>query len=49
LLAHLPQGDRARFITPEEVAEAVWFLASPSAAPINGVPLPIEWGVTAGY
>jgi len=49
LLAHLPQGDRARFITPDEIAAAVWFLASPEAAPINGVTLPIEWGVTAGY
>jgi NAD(P)-dependent dehydrogenase (short-subunit alcohol dehydrogenase family) len=49
LLTHLPQGERARFITPEEVAAAVWFLASPEAAPINGVAMPIEWGVTAGY
>jgi len=49
LLAHLPQGGRARFITPEEIAAAVWYLASPEAAPITGVTLPIEWGVTAGY
>lgn len=49
LLAHLPQGERARFITPEEVAAAVRFLASPEAAPITGVTLPLEWGVTAGY
>jgi NAD(P)-dependent dehydrogenase (short-subunit alcohol dehydrogenase family) len=49
LLAHLPQGDRARFITPDEVAAAVWFLASPEATPITGVALPIEWGVSAGY
>ena len=49
LLAHLPQGDRARFITPDEVAAAVWFLASPDVAPITGVAMPIEWGITAGY
>jgi NAD(P)-dependent dehydrogenase (short-subunit alcohol dehydrogenase family) len=49
LLRGLPQGERARFITPEEVAAAVWFLASAEAAPINGVALPIEWGVSAGY
>jgi NAD(P)-dependent dehydrogenase (short-subunit alcohol dehydrogenase family) len=49
LLAHLPQGERARFITPDEVAAAVSFLASSEAAPINGIAMPIEWGVTAGY
>jgi NAD(P)-dependent dehydrogenase (short-subunit alcohol dehydrogenase family) len=49
LLAHLPQAERARFIAPEEVAAAVRFLASPEAAPITGVTLPLEWGVTAGY
>jgi NAD(P)-dependent dehydrogenase (short-subunit alcohol dehydrogenase family) len=49
LLAHLPQGGRARFIKPEEIAAAVGYLASPEAAPITGVTLPVEWGVTAGY
>jgi NAD(P)-dependent dehydrogenase (short-subunit alcohol dehydrogenase family) len=49
LLATLPQGDRARFITPEEIAAAAWFLASREAEPITGVALPIEWGVTTGY
>jgi NAD(P)-dependent dehydrogenase (short-subunit alcohol dehydrogenase family) len=49
LLATLPQGETARFITPEEIAAATWFLASTQAAPITGVTLPIEWGVTAGY
>jgi NAD(P)-dependent dehydrogenase (short-subunit alcohol dehydrogenase family) len=49
LLAALPQGATARFIRPEEIAAAAWFLASPEAAPITGVTLPIEWGVTAGY
>jgi len=49
LLATLPQGENARFITPAEIAAAAWFLASSEAAPITGVTLPIEWGVTAGY
>jgi NAD(P)-dependent dehydrogenase (short-subunit alcohol dehydrogenase family) len=49
LLTTLPQGERARFIRPDEVAAAVAFLASPAAAPITGVCLPVEWGVTAGY
>jgi NAD(P)-dependent dehydrogenase (short-subunit alcohol dehydrogenase family) len=49
LLATLPQGDRARFIRPDEIAHAVAFLASPDSAPITGVCLPVEWGVTAGY
>jgi NAD(P)-dependent dehydrogenase (short-subunit alcohol dehydrogenase family) len=49
LLATLPQGDRARFIRPDEIATVVAFLASPGSAPITGVCLPVEWGVTAGY
>ena len=49
LLATLPQGERARFIRPEEVAALVCFLASDEAAPITGACIPIEWGITAGY
>ncbi len=49
LLSTLPQGEHARFITPEEVAATVAFLSSPEAAPLTGVCLPLEWGVTAGY
>ncbi len=49
LKATLPQGERARFIRADEIAAAVAFLASDQAAPITGVCLPIEWGVTAGY
>ncbi|MDH5313625.1 MAG: SDR family oxidoreductase [Actinomycetota bacterium] len=49
LLATLPQGERARFIRPDEVASLVAFLASDEATPITGLCVPIEWGVTAGY
>ena len=49
LLATLPQGDRARFIRPDEIAAVVAFLASDEAAPITGLCMPVEWGVTAGY
>ncbi len=49
LLDTLPQAGRARFIRPDEIAAAVWFLASREAEPITGVALPIDWGVTAGY
>jgi NAD(P)-dependent dehydrogenase (short-subunit alcohol dehydrogenase family) len=49
LKATLPQGDRARFITPDEIAAVVSFLTSDESAPITGACLPVEWGVTAGY
>jgi NAD(P)-dependent dehydrogenase (short-subunit alcohol dehydrogenase family) len=49
LLATLPQGRRARFIRPDEIAAIVTFLASAEAAPITGACVPVEWGVTAGY
>lgn len=38
-----------RMATPEEIASAIAFLASPSAAFITGVALPIEGGSTLGY
>lgn len=37
-----------RIIRPEDVAEAVGFLASPLAAAITGVVLPVDCGLTAG-
>jgi NAD(P)-dependent dehydrogenase (short-subunit alcohol dehydrogenase family) len=50
LLSTLPQGpERARFIRPDEIASVIAFLTSPEAAPINGVSMPVEWGVTTGY
>ncbi|MGA1699495.1 MAG: SDR family NAD(P)-dependent oxidoreductase, partial [Ilumatobacteraceae bacterium] len=48
LLAGYPQRDHARFITPQEVAELIWFLAQPAAAPITGANLSIDFGLSAG-
>lgn len=49
LLALYPQGsDRARFVHPQEVAELVWFLAQPAAAPITGANLSVDFGLSAG-
>lgn len=48
LLANYPTGPRARFIRPDEVAELIWFLASPKAEPITGANVAIDFGATAG-
>jgi hypothetical protein len=48
LLASYFQGDKARFITPEEVAELIFFLASPPATPITGANISIDFGTSAG-
>ena len=48
LLASYAQGEKARFITPEEVAELIFFLASPAAAPITGANISIDFGTSAG-
>jgi NAD(P)-dependent dehydrogenase (short-subunit alcohol dehydrogenase family) len=37
-----------RIVKPEDVAEAVGFLASPLAAAITGICLPVDCGLTAG-
>jgi len=48
-LALYPQGPgRARFVRPQEVAELVWFLAQPAAAPITGANLSVDFGLSAG-
>ena len=38
-----------RMVTPEEVANAVVFLASPLSSGITGVTLPVDAGATAGF
>jgi len=43
-LARIPSG---RFATPEDVAAAVVYLASPGAASVTGVTLPVDGGLTA--
>lgn len=48
LLSAYPQGDRARFAHPDEIAAFVHFIASPQAAPITGACLAIDFGLTAG-
>ena len=45
VLPHYPLG---RMVTPEEVANAVLFLASDAAAGITGTTLPVDAGLTAG-
>lgn len=44
MLARIPSG---RFITPEEVAAAVVYLASPAAASVTGHTLVVDGGITA--
>lgn len=48
LLAAYPQGKRARFIAPTEIAELIWFLAQPAAAPITGANIAADFGLSAG-
>ena len=43
MLARIPLG---RFVTPEEVAAAVLYLASPEAASVTGHTLLVDGGVT---
>ena len=43
-LSRIPSG---RFATPEEIAAAVVYLASPGAASVTGMTLPVDGGLTA--
>jgi len=47
LLTGLPQGENARFVTAEEVAECIYFLASSRVEAITGACLSIDFGSTA--
>ncbi|MGP0172783.1 SDR family NAD(P)-dependent oxidoreductase [Pseudomonas sp. NCHU5208] len=49
LLAKYPQGEQARFIQPQEVAELAFFLCQPGARSITGADLAIDQGVSAGH
>lgn len=48
LLAKYPQGDRACFIQPAEVAELAFFLCQSAARSITGADMAIDRGVSAG-
>jgi NAD(P)-dependent dehydrogenase (short-subunit alcohol dehydrogenase family) len=48
LLSGYAQGPKARFIQPAEVAELIWFLCQPAAAPITGANVSIDFGLAAG-
>jgi NAD(P)-dependent dehydrogenase (short-subunit alcohol dehydrogenase family) len=48
LLAGYPQGARARFIKPEEVAAFIFHLCQPESKPITGAALSIDFGYSAG-
>ena len=49
LLRKYPQGKRAKFIQPSEIAECVIFLASKKVESITATTLSIDCGLTAGY
>ena len=48
LLENYPQGARARFLRPEEVADLIFYLAQPAAAGITGANVSIDFGLSAG-
>lgn len=48
LLAKYPQGERAKFIQPQEVAELVYFLCQSASRSITGADLAIDCGLSAG-
>ena len=48
LLAGYPQGERARFLDPAEVAELLWYLGQPAARGITGAAISIDQGLSSG-
>jgi NAD(P)-dependent dehydrogenase (short-subunit alcohol dehydrogenase family) len=44
-----PQGARARFIKPEEVAELVFMAASPRLSALSGAAISFDFALSAGY
>jgi len=49
LLSKYPQGSRARFSQPSEIAAFIYAITQPELAPLLGACLPIDFGLTAGY
>jgi NAD(P)-dependent dehydrogenase (short-subunit alcohol dehydrogenase family) len=49
LLNYYPQGEQARFIEPQEVAQHVAYLLSPAAEAMTGAAVMLDFGITAGY
>ncbi len=47
-LRQYPQGDSARFISADEIAELIWYLAQEPARPITGANISIDFGISAG-
>jgi NAD(P)-dependent dehydrogenase (short-subunit alcohol dehydrogenase family) len=47
-LSEFPQGEVARFIYPQEVANLLAFLASDQAEAMTGGPVHMDFGSTAG-
>lgn len=49
LLSAYPAGENARFARPEEIAEIIYFLASPKVGIMTGALISADGGFTAGY
>lgn len=47
-LASYPQGERARYIQPEEVANVIYFVAGDEASMMTGAAVNLDFGTSAG-